>query len=122
MADNTNRLAGTASLNVNGRNVLLKGNFYYKPNGATREALPGLDGVHGYKEMPTPGEIGATLRDWSGISVSDLANTTNIPIVVELANGKTVAGRGMWPTEPPRATADDAEIEIVWQGFQVGEV
>lgn len=122
MADNTNRLAGTASLNVNGKPVLLKGNFAWKPDGATRESLTGLDGYHGYKEQRMPGEIRATLRDWNGISVTDLAELTNIPIVVTLANGKTVAGRGMTPTEQPSATADDAEIEIVWQGPSVREV
>jgi hypothetical protein len=122
MADNTNRLAGTASLTVDGRSYALKGNFYYQPSGATREELMGLDGFHGYKETPGVGEIGGTLRDTGGLSVSDLGQMTNSTIVAELANGKTVVGRNMFTTERPKATADEAEVEIVWRGPQVGEV
>ena len=122
MADNTNRLAGTASLTVDGKSYALKGAFYYQPSGATREELMGLDGYHGYKETPAVGEIGATLRDSGGVSVVALGQMTNVTLVVELANGKTIAGRNMFVTERPKATADEGEIEIVWRGPQVGEV
>ena len=122
MADNTNRVAGTASLTWNGRAVLLKGDFSCKPDSATRESMMGLDGYHGYKELPTPGEVKATLRDWGGMSVNDLADATNIPIVFELANGKTWAGQSLTPTEAPSVSADEGTIEMTWQGPRLREV
>ncbi len=46
---------------------------------------------------------------------------TNVTITAELANGKTVIGRNMFVTEAPSADAEEAEIEITWEGPDVSE-
>ncbi len=121
MADNTNRLAGTANLTVDGKNYLLVGDFEYNPSKVTRESLSGMDGVHGYSEKPRPGSISGTLRDSGGLTVADLNDMTNVTIVAELANGKTIIGRNMWTIEDQTAKSTDATIEVKWEGLSVTE-
>lgn len=121
MADNTNRLAGTANLSVDGKSYMLVGDFEYNPSKKTRETLSGMDDVHGYSEKPRPGAISGTIRDAGGLTVADLNDMTNVTIVAELANGKTIIGRNMWTIEDQTAKAADATIEVKWEGLSVTE-
>lgn len=118
MADNY--LAGTAYMAVNGRTVMLVGEFSYRVTQMNVETLKGMDGIHGPKGSPEPGMIKAKLRDRADVSMSDVANAINDTIVVELANGKTVVGRNMWRAgEPVEVDADDASYAIQWEGVDV---
>jgi hypothetical protein len=121
MADTTNRLAGTAYMSVDGVTYMLVGDFSYKVSGVSRETLKGMDGVHGYSEKPEQGFISATLRDSSNLSLSDLNAMSNVTVVAELANGKTVIGSAMWTTEQPESKAADATIEMKWESASVTE-
>lgn len=120
MGDNSNRIAGTCFVRADGKSLALVGEFSYRPTNPTRESKSGADGVHGYKEKPTVGQIKAKLRDTGGTSVSALGQMTNVTVMAELANGKTVIGRNMWVVgDPPSADAEEAEIEITWEGPDV---
>ena len=121
MADNTNRIAGTANVTVDGKGYMVAGDFEYNPSKVTRETMSGMDGVHGYSEKPRPGSISATLRDAGGLTVADLNDMTNVTIVAELANGKTIIGRNMWTIEDQTAKSTDATIEVKWDGLSVTE-
>ncbi len=122
MADNTNRLAGTAYLAVDGLTYMLAGEFEYSPSTRSRESLIGMDGVHGYSEKPITGHISGTLRDSGGLSVASLNQMTNVTVTVELANGKTILGANMWTVESQTAKATDATIEVKWEGRSVTEI
>lgn len=121
MADNTNRIAGTANLTVDGKSYMVAGDFEYNPSKVTRQTLSGQDGVHGFSETPRPGSISATLRDAGGLTVSDLNDMTNVTVVTELANGKTIIGSNMWTIEDQTAKSTDATIEVKWEGLRVTE-
>lgn len=121
MANDTNRLAGTAYLSVDGVTYMLAGDFEYNPSKVSRESLAGMDRVHGYSEKPNTPHISGTLRDAGGLSVAALNDMTNVTVVCELANGKTVVGRNMWAVETQTAKAADATIEVKWEGFSVTE-
>ncbi|MBB4863352.1 hypothetical protein HNP46_002199 [Pseudomonas nitritireducens] len=121
MGDNTNRLAGTAYLSIDGATYMLAGDFSYKVSGVSRETLLGMDGVHGYSEKPRQGYIAATLRDSNGLSMADLNDMSNVTVVCELANGKTVIGRNMWAIDDQENKATDATIEVKWEGPSVTE-
>ncbi|PHM60676.1 phage tail protein [Xenorhabdus stockiae] len=90
MGNTTNRLAGTAYASVNGISIMVVGDFTYSPSTITRETLTGMDYVHGYKEKPNAPYISCRVRDSGGTTVADFNNQTNVTIVVELANGKTI--------------------------------
>lgn len=121
MADNTNRLAGTCYLTVDGVSYMLAGDFSYKVSGVSRETLKGQDGVHGYSETPQPGYIAATLRDSSNLSLADINGMSNATVVAELANGKTIIGRNMWALDQQESKSSDATIEVKWEGPSVTE-
>lgn len=120
MADR--RIAGTCYVSADGVRLALVGEFTYRPSGVSREVKMGSDGYHGTKEKPMQGQIKAKIRDTSALQVSSLNAMTDISVVAELANGKTVIGRNMAQVgEPPSADAEEAEIEITWEGPDVRE-
>jgi len=121
MGDTTNRLAGTCYLTVDGVSFMLVGDFSYKVSGVTRESLVGQDYVHGYSEKPGQGVISGTIRDSNGLSLADINAMTNVTVMAELANGKTIIGRNMWTIEQPEAKAADATLEVKWEGPSVTE-
>jgi hypothetical protein len=118
MGSTTNRLAGTATLTVDGQSYMLAGDFEYKPSTVTRETLIGMDGVHGYSEKPVAGHIAGTLRDSDGLTVADLNAMSNVTVVAVLANGKTIIGRNMWTIEDQTVKSTDATIEVKFDGSQ----
>ncbi|OTP79492.1 phage tail tube protein [Caballeronia sordidicola] len=121
MANTTNRIAGTAYLTADGKGYSVAGDFEYDPSSVARETLSGQSGVDGYSEKPKPGEIKATLRDMGGLSLAAINAMTDVTVVVELANGKTIIGRNMWTVEPQGAKAEDATVPVTWQGISVTE-
>ncbi|WNC90958.1 phage tail tube protein [Paraburkholderia sp. FT54] len=118
---NPNRLAGTATLTVDGQNYLLVGDFEYNPSTVTRESLVGMDDVHGFSEKKRVGSISGTLRDTGGLTVADLNAMDNSTVVAQLANGKTIIGRNMWTVEDQTVKSTDATVEVKWEGPAVTE-
>ncbi|QTL38804.1 phage tail tube protein [Xenorhabdus budapestensis] len=121
MGNTTRRLAGTAYLTVDGVSIMVVGDFTYGPSAVTRETLTGMDYVHGYKEKPSPCFISCRVRDSGGTTVADFNNQTNVTIVAELANGKTIIGEGMWTVNTQEVRSEDAEFEVRWEGISVTE-
>jgi hypothetical protein len=122
MATTPNMIAGTAYLTIDGKNYQLVGNFSYRPTQDTRETLKGMDGIHGFKGSPEAGQIKAQLRDSGAISVQDIGDASNVTVVCELANGKTVVGRNMWRTgDPLEVDTNEATFDVTWEGNDVRE-
>src|SRR3954464_3669599 len=121
MADSPNKLAGIASLNIDGINYLVAGDLKYQVSGRKRETLEGQDSVHGYSEKPRAGKISMSLRDWGGLSMADVQGMTDVTIVAELGNGKTLVGRNMWNVEDQEVDTMEAKADIVFEGKSVVE-
>lgn len=121
MSDNTNRLAGIAYLSVDGQTYMLTGDLKYKVSRVSRETLVGQDRVHGYSEKPVAGYISANLRDSSGLSLAAINAMTNVTVVAELANGKTIIGRNLWTVEDQEVDTGEAKADVKWEGFSVEE-
>lgn len=122
MADTTNRLAGVAYITVDGANYRLVGELSYGPSKVKRDTLTGQDAVHGYSEMPVPGFISGTFRDAGGLKVADFNAMTNVTVVAELANGKTVIGRNMWQVgEALEVKTQEATVDVRWESADVSE-
>lgn len=121
MTDTTNRLAGTASVTVDGVTIMVAGNFKYSPSTVKRETLIGMDGPHGYKETPIAGFIACQVRDSGGTTVSDYNSQTNVTVTAELANGKTIIGSGLWSVESQEVDSGDAVFDVRWEGLSVTE-
>lgn len=123
MADTTNRIAGVAYVSADGVRLALVGEATYRVSNPIRESKVGSDGYHGYKEKPGIGQIKLKLRNGNSVSLSALGQMTNSTIQLDLANGKSVVGRQMVQVgdAPLEADAEEAEIEITWEGPDVSE-
>ncbi len=121
MGDTSNRLAGTASVTTNGVTIMVAGQFKYSPSTVKRETLTGMDRVHGYKEKPSAPYISCQLRDSGGTTVADFNDMTDVTVVAELANGKTIIGTGMWTVESQEVDSEDAVFDVRWESFSVVE-
>lgn len=121
MADTTNRLAGIAYVTVDGVSYMLAGDLAYQVSKISRETLVGQDRVHGYAEKPVPGHISASIRDAGGLSVAAFNAMTNVSVICELANGKTITGRNMWTVDAQEVKTGEATFEVKWEGFSVEE-
>lgn len=121
MAD-PNRLAGIASVTIDGVSFSIVGEGNYRTASAKRETLTGQDGVHGYSEMPGAGKISWKGRDSGTVSIEALNNASNVTVVLSLANGKTIIGRNMWRTgEPIEVNTEDASFSVEFESPDVSE-
>lgn len=121
MAD-PNRLAGTASVTIDGKAFSISGEGTYRPNTNSRETLSGMDGIHGYSEKPMPGKISWKGRDGSAVAIQALTNATNATVVLSLANGKIIIGRNMWRVgDPIEVNTEDATFTVEFEGPDVTE-
>ncbi|WP_439292358.1 MULTISPECIES: phage tail tube protein [Rahnella] len=121
MGDTSNRLAGTASVTTNGVTIMVAGQFKYSPSTVKRETLTGMDRVHGYKEKPSAPYISCQVRDSGGTTVADFNDMTDVTVVAEIANGKTIIGTGMWTVESQEVDSEDAVFDVRWESFSVVE-
>ncbi|HZR87894.1 MAG TPA: phage tail tube protein [Bradyrhizobium sp.] len=121
MGDTTNRVAGIATMAIDGQSYAVAGQVRYSPSTVTREPMVGQDGPHGYKEMPVMPYIAVSLRDTGGLSVASINAITNSTIVLGLANGKTVIGRNMFAVDTQEVDTEEAKLEAKFNGFDVSE-
>jgi hypothetical protein len=116
------RLAGTASITVDGRTYLLVGDPTYGVSAVRRTTLPGMDGIHGYKDEPIPGFISATLRDVRDLRLEDFNAMTNVSVVLTLNSGKIIAGTGLWTVDAQEVNVTEATFSVRWEGDRVETV
>ncbi len=115
----TKRLAGVASITIDGDAWDIVGDLEYSPTTVTRETLKGQTAVEGYSEMPMEGFISMRLRDRADATVYSLNGKTSTQIIAQLANGKTVYGYGMWQVGELGVNTQEATFSI---RFESGEV
>ncbi len=116
------RLAGIASILIDGTAFNVVGDLVWSPSKLKRETLVGQDGVHGYSEMPLQGHIACTLRDAGSISVLAFNSMTNSTVQVVQANGKTIVGTGMWCVDPQEVKTQEGSFEVRFEGDNVQEI
>lgn len=122
MAD-PNRLAGVASVTIDGKAYSIAGEGTYRPSGSSRQSLTGQDGYHGYSEMPQPGRISWQGRDSGAVNIAALNEATDATVVLSLANGKTIIGRNMVRVgeQAIEVNTTDATFTVEFEGPDVSE-
>lgn len=85
------RVGGLLFVKVNGVQYRAKAtNFEYNLGIAKKEAVVGIDGFHGYKELPITAYIQGAITDEQDLDVRNFAELTGVTVTAELANGKVV--------------------------------
>jgi hypothetical protein len=122
MSGSTNRrLAGLASITIDGDCWDVAGDLEYSPSTVSRETLKGQTAVEGYSEMPQQGYMSMRLRDRADETVYSLNGKTASTIIAQLANGKTVYGYGLWQTGEIGVNTQEATFTIRFEGPSVVE-
>jgi len=112
MANDKNRRAGRIWFKVNGKMIEAKGNFTIGPGQDKREAIPGADGIHGYKEIPQVAYIEGAITDSPDLDIVDFVNITNATVTLELNNGKTWILEDAWYAGEAKITTGEGEIAV----------
>lgn len=116
------RLAGIASFFIDGTAYQAASDLEYQPTAFKREPLIGLDGtLQGYTETGEPPFISVMLRDSGSLTVGDLYDMTNVQVLAQLANGKSVSGYSMTVMEAISVKNADATFSVKFIGPEVTE-
>jgi hypothetical protein len=121
MADSQRR-AGLLQLQVNGEIMDAKGEFSYSLGTPKRTAIVGTDGIHGYKEEPTPAFIEGMITDRVTLDVAALSVITGATVTLALANGKTISLRQAWYAGDATVKSGESEIMVRWEGKSGQEI
>jgi hypothetical protein len=116
------RLAGVASITIDGDAWDVVGDLEYSPTTVTRETLKGQTAVEGYSEMPNQGYMSMRLRDRSDEPVFNLNTKTNSTIIAQLANGKTVYAYNAWQTGEIAVNTQEATFTVRFDSASVQEI
>lgn len=118
------RRAGIVALKIDGVLFDVKGAVKYGIGKETREAIVGHDRVHGYKAMPTVPFVECEFTDSDELNLDNLAAVTDSTVEVQLANGKSIALRNAWCTNPDGlgASTDEGNISVRFEGKSCEEI
>lgn len=119
-----NRKGGIIELKIDGRIYQAKGDFTYGMGKRMREAVVGVDGVHGFKETIVAPFIEGEITDAEDLSLDDLAAIEDATVTLQLNNGKIIALRNAWNTNKDGLGANTGEgnIGIRFEGMDAEEV
>jgi Phage tail tube protein len=113
------RVGGRISVKLNGKTLRAKGEFTCSLGGPNRKAAMGTDGtLHGYTEEYVPGYIEGDLVDAGDLSLTELRDSTDAIVTVDLANGKTIVLRRAFFTNPDGLTiqTNEGAVKVKWEG------
>lgn len=119
----TNNLrAGKLFLKVNGTQYRAKGEFTYNLGVDKKSAIPGQDGVHGYKTETVVPFIEGTITDGDDVDAKAIAQFKDETVTLELANGKTISLRSAWYAGDMDIKTGEGEIPVRFEGLDAEEI
>jgi hypothetical protein len=106
------RRGGIIQLQINGVIHDVKGEITYDLGLPEREAIKGVDGIHGFTEKPKPSYAEGTLTDRGTLDAAALFALEDATVSLVLANGKTVAFRDAWYCGAGTGKTNEGEIDF----------
>ena len=116
-----NRRSGTLFLKIDGQQRDAIGNWTYNIGSPKREAIVGVDRVHGYKEMPQVPYIEGEITDQKDLKLADLEALEDSTITLELANGKLIVLRSAWYAADGNVGTEQANVQVRFEGLSAEE-
>jgi len=93
-------IGGTLYLTINGKRYTLTGDFSFKAGGIVREGVNDCNGVGiGFTKTTANGEFDATFPTVSDLSIRDLEAIEDMPMLLELANGRSFVSDTLYCTK-----------------------
>jgi hypothetical protein len=118
----SNRIGGTMALSYDGNTLEARGNFTVTGPTVKRDGVAGLDGVHGYVEVPIVPSIKGDVSIGNQLSIVTLEQITNATVLVALANGMSYMLSDAWVTSAFSIDAHEGKVGIEFQGMTMQEL
>ncbi len=117
----TKKIGGTIYLKVDGLQYAAKGNFTYNLGYPKREAVAGVDRVHGYKETQQPSFIEGEITDNVSVDLKKLVTLENATVTLDLANGKSIVLRNSWYAGEGTGNTEEGNVQFRVESADPGE-
>lgn len=112
------RIAGTAFVKVNGRQLELEGKAEAPLMDVIRESKMGVNGVAGFKETARQPYIKGGFFVPPGFPLEELRTSTDAVVTVDFANGMSYVLSGAYLVGEPSLESDEGTTELEWNGVQ----
>lgn len=116
------RRGGIIQVQIDGEVVDAKGNFGYNLGRPAREAIVGVDRVHGFKETPQVAFIEGEITDRGSLDLAKLVTIEGATVTLSLANGKVIVLRDAWFAGEGTGNTEEANIAVRFEGAGAEEV
>ena len=122
------RVSGVCYIRVNGTQYALRGNITVMGFTTVKEQIVGLDGVHGFREVPKAPSVSATFTNIRRGSAEFIAlqnigkSTVQENITVNAANGQVHTLYDVVVVNDPAYDPDSGEVSVEWSGSQLRTV
>jgi hypothetical protein len=113
---------GLAYIKVDGRQYDLQGDLKYKTGQFKREAITGMDRIHGYKESKEVPYVEMSLTDSGGLNIDHFEAMRNVTVTLEIGNGKQAIFRNAWCAQSPENEPGDAKVSVRFEALEGKEV
>lgn len=112
------RIAGTAFVKVNGRQLELEGKLEAPLTSTVREMKAGSAGVVGFKESVRIPYIKGGFFVPPGFPLEEVRSATDVVVTADFANGMTYVLSGACVVGEPSLGSDEGTTELEWNGDQ----
>jgi len=110
------RVGGIIQLKVDGELFQAKGEFTYNINPVKRETVVGVDGIHGFSELPKVQFIEGIITDSGSLDAQALLQIEDATVTLELANEKVISLREAIQVAEGDTTTNEGEIAVRFEG------
>ncbi len=110
------KVAGICFLKVDGSQIEVSGGIECPLLDVKREAVMGLSGPAGFKEMALEPFVKVSAIFTDDFPMDTVQNNTEMTITAELANGKVYTLSGAFLKGEPSVKAEDGTVELEFSG------
>lgn len=113
------RVGGVLYVAANGVRIPVRGSWNIGRGLPKRDGVVGVDGVHGYKEMPQLPFIEGEATVTPDMDVDALLQLQDATITAELANGKTPVLRNAWQAAEGVIATEEGTLPLRFEGLSM---
>lgn len=117
------RIGGVLFVKINGVQFRAKSTSWtYNITKLKKEGVVGVDGTHGYKELPVLNFIEGVITDDPNLDIQALQSISDSTVTLELANQKVIVLRNAWFAGDVDQTTEEGEVPFRLEGLSGEEV
>jgi len=120
--DSLNHRGGIIYLKYDGALYDATGKFTYNLGRPKKEAIVGVEAVHGFKSTPQTPFIEGAITDHRKLDVAGFVEKFEGTVTLELANGKTISLKEAWYAGEGTVDTEEGEIGVRFEGMSCEEV